>query len=322
MPRPRRIEVEEGIYHIYNRFVSGLFLFQNKSIVKYFLKTIFETAKIYEVDIIAWMIMSNHFHLIIKIHKKNLSKFLQRYSTNFARFVNKQLGRKGHVFQSRHQSKLIQTDKYFLNVLGYLFYNSVRAGIVKEPFEYKYTNLNDITNPNKNKNYDIIYSYFDGKNRDKARLLFKKWIKNLDTDKNIAYLKSITKGQFVMDFNEKEKIFSKVDRRVENKGTKDKKRKEDFKKNIYSYKDIMELLREVKLTNELWKKKWQSKEKFKLHLKWFLLRKYGNMEYKKIAYLDKISNHSTIVKAIKRIENNKKKYKIILRIQKELGFEK
>ncbi len=317
MPRPRRIQVENTYYHIYNRFINGLFFFQNKKIVKQFYKIFFEVAELFNIYIIALVIMSNHFHAIIKLHETNLSRFLQRYSTKFAKILNKILNRKGHVFQGRHKTQIIYDEKHLLTSLGYVLYNPKRAGIVENIGDYEFSNFNDIVNPNNtNSAYDIIYNIFDPNNRTNGIKLFKEWVLNLDYNKNKEEIYKISNGQFLTNELEKEEILEKINRRKDFIDSTLKKRKEDkIKVNISPLK-LDEIVEKLEISDEYWKGIWKTKSKFILHFKWYILREYTLISLKNIAYYYGNTSHQVITAAIHRIKtNNIKLQKINLLIR-------
>ena len=107
MGRKRRIVTAGYFYHLYNRFVSGLSLFENKDIVDKFFKKFYEKAKKFRIIVYSIYCMPNHFHSIIKLTEPNLSEFLLNYSTLFTKKLNKKTHRQSHVFQSLHKTQIV-----------------------------------------------------------------------------------------------------------------------------------------------------------------------------------------------------------------------
>ena len=85
MVRPRRIEVTDGIYHVMNRFVGGQKFFRRDADVELFLHHLSDAADRLGVRILVFCCMPNHFHAVVHTRRANLSTFLQKYSTNFAK---------------------------------------------------------------------------------------------------------------------------------------------------------------------------------------------------------------------------------------------
>ena len=316
MVRPRRIVVKGGVYHLYNRFVNGEAFFKDVEIVRAFVMYLYEAAAYFNVDIIFWLCMQNHFHIIIRINEENLSKFIQRYATKFARYINKKFNRKGPVFQGRHKTQLIDTDEYFLTALGYIILNPIRAEITEDIFNYKWSNLEEILDKNNNSSYDIIYNYFSN-NRMEGRKNFKKWIRDLMNEKiKIENIKNIH-GQFLMNNIKKEEIFKNVNRRKKREKTNVEKRRNHYKTKVLPYKEIKNIVAKAQIKNEYWKSIWKTKSKFVLHLKWYLLRYYCNFTLDKIRIIERIKKHSTISSAIGRIKSSPKKINAINSFIKE-----
>ncbi|MCD6579062.1 transposase [bacterium] len=316
MIRPRRIVVKNGVYHFYNRFINGEAFFQDIEIVRVFVKYLYEAANYFNVDIIFWMCMQNHFHIILRINNENLSEFIQRYATKFARYINKKFNRKGPVFESRHKTKLIDTDEYFMTVLGYIILNPIKSGIVNDIFKYKWSNLDEIINENDNKNYSIIYDYFS-KDREVGRKFFKKWVRDLVNDK--VKLENIEKfhGQFLMNKIKKEEILKNINRRQNRKKVDLEKRANYYQTKKVSYEEIKNIIAKASIKNEYWKGIWKTKSKFVLHLKWYLLRYFCNFTLNKIRIIERAKKHSTISSALERIKRSSKKITAINSFIKE-----
>ncbi|HPG31409.1 MAG TPA: transposase, partial [bacterium] len=214
MSKPRRIVTTEYFYHLYNRFVGGYHLFESKEIVDDFFDIFNRNAGKYGISVYALYCMSNHFHALIKLTEENLSEFIQRYSTQFCRLVNRKLKRKGHVFQTRHKTQIVQTDKYLKTVVKYIFNNARRAGIVNQVEDYHWSNLDEIINtyPNNEKYKELFELLF-------ARTLpIKKIIEWLNSEEKNEDIKAVH-NQFLTDENERENILKKIEYTEKNRMT-------------------------------------------------------------------------------------------------------
>jgi hypothetical protein len=83
--------------------------------------------------------MTNHVHMLLQAGEVPLSKFLGALASTYARSVNAQNGRVGHLFERRYRASLIQQDPYLLEVLRYIHLNPVRASIVESPDDYPWS---------------------------------------------------------------------------------------------------------------------------------------------------------------------------------------
>ena len=101
--------------------------------------------------------MNNHAHILIKAEKINeLSKYMQRLNTKYARYYNKKYNRVGYVFRDRYKSEGIYSEEHLYNCIKYIYDNPVKAGICSKAEDYPYSNYKKI-----NGNTDNKYSFID-----------------------------------------------------------------------------------------------------------------------------------------------------------------
>ena len=94
-------------------------------------------SKKYSVDIHAWVLMTNHVHLLCTPRRGgSLSLMMQSMGRNYVRYFNSEYQRTGTLWEGRYKSCLIQEDRYLLEVHRYIELNPVRADMVKDPGEY------------------------------------------------------------------------------------------------------------------------------------------------------------------------------------------
>jgi REP element-mobilizing transposase RayT len=90
-------------------------------------------------SIVAYCLMDNHFHFAIRVSATPLSKVLQRLLTRYAKSFNLKYGRTGHLFQARFKSILCLDDPYLLSLIRYIHRNPVRAGLVTDPSDWRWS---------------------------------------------------------------------------------------------------------------------------------------------------------------------------------------
>lgn len=90
-------------------------------------------------SITAWVLMTNHFHLVIQTPDPNLSKGMQWLNGKYAGWFNRQYKRSGHLFQGRFKSFLIDKETYFTEVQRYVALNPVRAAMCSRPEDYAWS---------------------------------------------------------------------------------------------------------------------------------------------------------------------------------------
>lgn len=99
-----------------------------------------EYAKRYRVDVHAWVLMSNHVHLLCTPRREgSLSQMMQSMGRCYVRYFNREYQRSGTLWEGRYRSCLIQEDTYLLEVYRYVELNPVRAGMVASPGDYRWS---------------------------------------------------------------------------------------------------------------------------------------------------------------------------------------
>jgi len=141
MARPLRIDFEGAYHHVTVRIINRSFWLKPDKIKALFLEILKKTTLKYDTVVIAFSIMDNHLHLILKSGKTALSKFMQVLLSSFAMKYNNLMHRKGHVFESRYQSFLIEKEEYLLQAIRYVLLNPVRSGLVSHPGDYQWSSM-------------------------------------------------------------------------------------------------------------------------------------------------------------------------------------
>ena len=96
------------------------------------------------VRILAFVLMPNHLHLLVKIKKApSLGKFMQRVQTGYSMYFNFKYEQVGHVFQGRFQNPLVAKDEYLIYVSKYIHRNPVKAGLCGRAAEYPWSSYKD-----------------------------------------------------------------------------------------------------------------------------------------------------------------------------------
>lgn len=139
MPRKQRIEYPGAIYHVMSRgnYRKELFLRQNTG--EAFERCLFETVDRCGWKLHAYVIMSNHFHLVVETPEPNLVVGMKWLQSTFATRFNRLRKERGHVFQGRYKAILIGSDRPLLGLVDYVHLNPVRAKICTLPELKSYT---------------------------------------------------------------------------------------------------------------------------------------------------------------------------------------
>ena len=139
MSRAWRIEYPGALYHVFSRGNEQRDIFIDDGDRLLFLKTLGEMVERFELDIAAYVLMNNHYHLLLRTRRANLSKTMQWFGVTYTNRFNSSNSRSGHLFQGRFKSILVQNDGYLLQLSYYIHRNPVRAGILKRLADYRWS---------------------------------------------------------------------------------------------------------------------------------------------------------------------------------------
>lgn len=173
MPRTARQKSESGIYHIMLRGINRQMIFEDEEDYEKFLHIIEECKAISEFKLMAYCLMGNHLHLLLKEEKEPLAQIFKRIGARYVFWFNFKYGRTGHFFQDRFKSEPVNDDSYFLTVLRYIHQNPVKAGLCKDSSEYRWSSHNDYLISCGITDTEFALSMFHD-DRKEARLLYEK----------------------------------------------------------------------------------------------------------------------------------------------------
>ncbi|MBW2296778.1 MAG: transposase [Deltaproteobacteria bacterium] len=139
MSRAWRIEYAGALYHLLSRGNEGRKIFRDNLDRNFFLATLGELSDRFDIDIYAFVLMDNHYHLLVQTHHANLKKAMHWFGTTYTQRFNWHHSRNGHLFQGRYKSIIVQNNAYMLRLSCYIHRNPLRAGIVNRLAEYRWS---------------------------------------------------------------------------------------------------------------------------------------------------------------------------------------
>lgn len=139
MARPLRIEFAEALYHVTSRGNERRPIFRSDRDRRTFLTLLEQAAKRFRWSITAYVLMTNHFHLVIQTPDPNLSRGMQWLNGTYAAWFNHRHQRAGHLLQGRFHAFLVEKESYFAELLRYVVLNPVRAKMVERPEDYRWS---------------------------------------------------------------------------------------------------------------------------------------------------------------------------------------
>ena len=142
MARMAREKSETGIYHVMLRGIDKRDIFLTNSDYEKFIECLKKSKKKASYTIYAYCLMTNHIHMLIKAEEEEIGDTIRRITVSYAQYYNIKNGRTGHLFQNRFKSEPVNTDRYFLTVLRYIHQNPVKAGMVENVEDYRWSSYN------------------------------------------------------------------------------------------------------------------------------------------------------------------------------------
>ncbi len=131
MPRSARLDAPGVLHHVMGRGIEKRKIFLNDEDRSDFVERLAKLAQDGSMDIYAWALLPNHFHLLCKTKNQPLSAGMRRLLTGYAVNFNKRHRRHGHLFQNRYKSIVCQEKRYLLTLVRYIHLNPLRAGLTR-----------------------------------------------------------------------------------------------------------------------------------------------------------------------------------------------
>jgi REP element-mobilizing transposase RayT len=139
MARPLRLEYPGAVWHVTNRGVEQRDIYLDDADRELFLDLLSQVVPRYRWRLPAYTQMTNHFHLLVQTVEPTLSRGMQSLQKKFAEAFNARYRRAGHLFQGRFKAHLIDSESYLLTVARYIVRNPVRAGMVHDAGDWKWS---------------------------------------------------------------------------------------------------------------------------------------------------------------------------------------
>ncbi|MEW6378761.1 MAG: transposase [bacterium] len=139
MARPLRIEFEGAFYHVTARGNEQRTIYQSRFDYEKFKEYLQEAQEKYNCTLHCYVLMTNHYHLIMETAQANLSKVMHYINGSYTTYFNTKRKRTGHLFQGRYKALLVERDNYLLELSRYLHLNPVRAKMVERPEDYPFS---------------------------------------------------------------------------------------------------------------------------------------------------------------------------------------
>lgn len=205
MGRPWREEYRGSIYHVIARGNNKEFIFREGIDKGYFVKQLKEAKLGMGYNIYGFVMMDNHYHLIIQPMDKKLQEIMHQINNKYSKFFNGKYGRAGHVFQGRYKAILVQDERQMLRLLRYVHQNPVRANICTYVDQYEWS-----SDPYYRKNIDgfintkVVLNMLD-KDRKMAIIKYIEFMREYE-DRDYDQEKIIGDEAYQILFSERKKV--------------------------------------------------------------------------------------------------------------------
>jgi putative transposase len=140
MARLPRLSVPGYPHHVIQRGNNRQPIFSTPADYRLLLDLMDENARKFDVAVHAYVLMSNHFHLLVTPQTQDgLPQMMQAVGRRYVRYFNDIQGRTGTLWEGRYKSTLIQTERYLMACMAYIDLNPVRAGLVAQARDYPWS---------------------------------------------------------------------------------------------------------------------------------------------------------------------------------------
>jgi len=142
MPRKSRFFIPNVPNHVVQRGKNRDPVFFEDSDYQFYLSTLFEALTKYEGQLHAYVLMTNHVHLLITgKEESSVSRIMQYIGRRYVPYINHKYGYSGSIWEGRFKSNLIDTSEYLFVCMKYIELNPVRANMVERPEAFRYSSF-------------------------------------------------------------------------------------------------------------------------------------------------------------------------------------
>lgn len=198
MARKTLIESYKDIYHIIRRGNNRSFIYQNNADKDQLISILEAAIKQFDFQLLAYVIMDNHYHLMIKRFTASLSDIMHFINHSYSRYYNKKYRRSGTIYDNKLKKILVEDDPYLLTLLRYIHYNPVRARITSSINTYYYSS--DLSYRQNNSQFisiDVLLNIIH-QDRPKALHYYKLFMDRYSTDHLLPF--TITTDRALLDY--------------------------------------------------------------------------------------------------------------------------
>lgn len=303
MSRPLRVEYPGAWYHVMNRGRRSENVYLNKNDYQIYIDLLIEACELWSVNVSAYSLMPNHYHLLINTPQGNLSRFMRHVNGVYTQRFNKNHKYEGQLFKGRYKSILVDGDDYLLQLVRYIHRNPLRAKIVRNIDNYEWSSHQGyISN---SKEWDWLYKDFILKilSEDKD-----KWVKEyrnfVDLEDNREIIKIFKSSRWPSLLGSEEFIISVKEKYYKGKINKDIPESYNLSPGIDRIKEVVCSYYKIE-REELYKRKRGFNEPRDVAI--YLVRNLRKDTLEQIGKDFSLNRHTSVSSALIRIKELMKK---------------
>jgi|GEM_PF-1352443 len=133
MPTLKRLSLPGHVYHVFTRAAEGRCLFRGERELVDLLARIEAAATATKVNVYGWVVTPTRLHFLLRTGREPLTLFVSRIVSGYAIAINRRRGKTGSLFAGRYRSVLVEEDRYFMDVLGYVHTLPMQEKLVDTP---------------------------------------------------------------------------------------------------------------------------------------------------------------------------------------------
>lgn len=144
MPRLARKNIESLYCHVIVQGINKEYIFKDNEMKESYRTLLKRSLKEINAQILAYCIMDNHVHILVYADKiEDMSKLMHKTNSSYAKLYNKKNNRVGYVYRGRYYVQPINTEIQMFHCIAYIHKNPVKANIVLQMKDYKYSSYNE-----------------------------------------------------------------------------------------------------------------------------------------------------------------------------------
>jgi putative transposase len=141
MPRRDLTFQPDHYYHLYNRGNDRNLIFFERENYLHFLRLMRRHLVERSLDVLAYCLMPNHYHLLVQCRTGEVSGAMQRLSMAYTKAMNRRYKRVGSLFQGQFRAIAVDSDEYLYHLTRYIHFNPVKAGIASHPADWEFSSF-------------------------------------------------------------------------------------------------------------------------------------------------------------------------------------